>query len=42
MGKVLINDKYYEAQSKSGYIDQNVEIEIVRINQNVIIVDKHT
>lgn len=38
MGKAIFNDKYYEVQSASGFIDENTEIEIIRIENNKIFI----
>lgn len=40
MGKVMINDIICEAKSISGFINENTEIEVVKVSQNQIIV-KH-
>lgn len=38
IGKAMINDKMVEAKSMTGFIDENTEIEIVKIqNTNVIV-----
>lgn len=38
MGKVMVNDEFYEARSLDRYVDQNVEIEIIRVESNRLIV----
>ena len=38
MGKVLINDKIVEAKSIGGYINENTEIEVIKVNNTNIIV----
>lgn len=38
MGKVMIGDEYYEAKAMDKLIDQNTEVEIVKIESNKIIV----
>jgi membrane-bound ClpP family serine protease len=38
MGKVMIKNEYYEAKSIDKLIDQNTEVEIVKIESNKIIV----
>ena len=38
MGKVMINGEYYQALSQGNYVDQNIEIEIIRIESNKLIV----
>ncbi|MFO7852208.1 MAG: NfeD family protein [Bacteroidota bacterium] len=38
MGKVMIGDEYYEAKTMDKLIDQNTEVEIVKIESNKIIV----
>lgn len=43
IGKVLVNDEIYEGKSLDGtYIDQNKEIEIVKIENNQLIVKLKT
>ena len=37
-GKVIINEKYYEAKSSSSYIDPKTEIEVKKIERSYIIV----
>ena len=38
IGKAMFNDKIIEAKSLSGYIDENTEVEIIKIqNTNVIV-----
>jgi len=38
MGKALINGNYYEVQSSEGYITENAEITVVKVNTNKIMV----
>lgn len=38
MGKALFNNKFYEVQSISGFIDENTDIEIISIENNKIII----
>lgn len=38
MGKVMVNGEFYQAQSQDNYVDQNVEIEIIKIESNKLIV----
>lgn len=38
IGKVLINDKYYEAKSKDEFINQNTKIVVVKVGENKITV----
>ncbi len=38
MGKVMINDNIYEAKSFGQFVDQQIEIEIIKIENNIIIV----
>ncbi len=38
MGKVMIDRQLYEASSNGNFIDENVEIEIIKIKNNKIIV----
>ncbi|MEA1887707.1 MAG: NfeD family protein [Bacteroidota bacterium] len=38
MGKVMIGNEYYEAKAMDKLIDQNTEVEIVKIESNKIIV----
>jgi len=38
MGKVIVNDIAFEAKTMSEFIDQKTEIEIIKIEQNIIIV----
>lgn len=38
MGKVIVNDEYYEAKALDKLIDQNTEIEIIKIESNKLIV----
>lgn len=38
MGKVMISDEYYEAKAQDKLIDQNTEVEIVKIESNRLIV----
>ncbi|MBN2755981.1 MAG: hypothetical protein JXR51_02315 [Bacteroidales bacterium] len=38
MGTVIINDKLYEAESKGIFIDENTEIEVIKIIRNKLIV----
>jgi membrane-bound ClpP family serine protease len=38
MGKVMVNDNVYEAKTFSQFVDQKTEIEIIKIEQNIIIV----
>jgi membrane-bound ClpP family serine protease len=38
MGKVMVNGEFYEAKSLDSYVDQNVEIEVIKIEQNRLIV----
>ncbi len=38
VGKVMINDEFYEAKSLSGFIDQNKEVTVTKIlNTNIIV-----
>jgi membrane-bound ClpP family serine protease len=38
MGKVIINDETFEAQSNGEFIDQNIPIEVIKLSQNKIVV----
>lgn len=38
IGKVLINGEFYEAESKNLFIDQNKEVEVIKILNNKLIV----
>jgi membrane-bound ClpP family serine protease len=38
MGKVIVNDIMCEAKSISGYIQENTEIEVIKISRNQLIV----
>ena len=38
MGKVLVNNQSIEATSTGGFIDENTEIEVVKVLQNKLIV----
>ena len=38
MGKVIINDEIFEAQSNGEFIDQNTPIEVIKLSQNKIVV----
>ncbi|MCA1757701.1 MAG: hypothetical protein LC649_09620 [Bacteroidales bacterium] len=38
MGKVMVNGEFYEARSLDRYVDQNVDIEVIKIEQNRLIV----
>ncbi len=38
MGTIMVNNELFEASSKGGFVDQNTEIEIIRIVKNKIIV----
>jgi membrane-bound ClpP family serine protease len=38
MGNIMVNNKLYEASSKGIFIDENTEIEIIRIINNKIVV----
>jgi membrane-bound ClpP family serine protease len=38
MGKALVNNKYYEVRSASGWIDQDKEVKVTRIDGNQIYV----
>jgi len=38
MGKASFNGKFYEVQSVSGFVDENTEIEIIKIENNKIII----
>lgn len=38
MGKVIINDETFEAQSNGEFIDQNTPIEVIKLSQNKIVV----
>ncbi|MFH2141983.1 MAG: NfeD family protein [Bacteroidota bacterium] len=38
MGKIQINDEFYEAKSMNEFIDQNTEIVVRKIENNIIIV----
>jgi membrane-bound ClpP family serine protease len=38
MGKVMINEKVYEAKTNGEYIDVNVPVEVIKINESNIIV----
>lgn len=40
IGKAIINNDFVEVKSRGDYIDSNVEIEIIDINDNEIIVKK--
>lgn len=39
-GKVLIKNKYFEAKSNAGYIDENTTIVVIKTSDNTIIVDE--
>lgn len=38
MGKIMVNNEYYEAKTQNNFIDQNTQVEIYRIEDNQIIV----
>ncbi len=38
MGKILINDQYYEAKSLNEFIEQESEVEVIKVNNGKIIV----
>lgn len=38
MGKIQVNDEYYEAKTLNDFIDPNVEVVIKKIENNIIIV----
>ena len=38
MGKVMLNDEFFEAKSSNLFIDQNTEIEVINVIHNQIIV----
>lgn len=38
IGKAIVNDEMYEAKSLGAFIDENVEIEVVKVVRNQIIV----
>lgn len=38
MGKVVINGNYFEAQSLNLYIDQNTDIEVIKVLSNKLVV----
>lgn len=38
MGKVQVNDEFYEGRSLDRYVDQNVEIEVIKVESNRLIV----
>ena len=40
MGKAVFNDKYYEVSTLSEFIDENLEVEIIRISGNKIYIKK--
>jgi len=40
MGKIMVNEKFYEAEATNDFIDQNIEIEIVKVLKNKLIVKK--
>lgn len=42
MGRVKINNKYYEAQSYEGYIDEHTPVSVLKVDFNKIIVKKIT
>jgi len=42
MGKVMVNDLMFEAKSTGPYINQNTEVEIVKIEGNKLIVKPKT
>lgn len=38
MGRVMVNGEFYEARSEDIYIDQNIDIEVIRVETNRLIV----
>ena len=38
MGKILINDQYYEAKTLNDFIDQEAEVEVIKVKNGKIIV----
>ena len=38
MGKVQVNDEFYEGRSLDRYVDQNVDIEVIQVESNRLIV----
>ncbi len=42
MGKALINENYYEVESRGGYVDENSDIVVVKISGNKIYVNPKT
>jgi len=42
MGKVKVHDMVCEAKSISGFIDENTEIEVIKVSRNQLIVKLKT
>lgn len=40
MGKIIINNNYYEAEAQNDFIDHETQIEVIKILKNKIIVKK--
>jgi membrane-bound ClpP family serine protease len=40
MGKAVFNDKYYEVSTLSEFIDEGIEVEIIRVSGNKIYIKK--
>ena len=38
MGKVLVNDEYYEAKANNVFIDQNTEVIVIKIENGKLVV----
>lgn len=38
MGKVMVNGEFYEARSQDKYLDQNTDIEVIKVESNRLIV----
>ncbi len=41
-GKILINDRYYEAKTVGEFIDQQTEVKVIKIEHNQIFVQTNT
>lgn len=42
MGKALINESYYEVESRGGYVNENSDIVVVKVSGNKIYVNPKT
>lgn len=38
IGKAMVSDELYEAKSYAGFIDENTEIEVIKVDRNQIII----